>query len=409
MISILRSKNVLIGLICCFIVIAVIDVIIPGRAFFPDENVYIREAKSIAETGQFKSGFYRAHTMPFNGMIYAIFYKIFGEGILFIKSVRVLQAFIHILTAIGAAAISFSVFRNKTTALIVLFSMIIYPSLLAYQCMLMTETFFIFFLVWGFAFLFLWERGATPMFVYATLTFMLSLYVRPVITTLMPVLIGVRCLVLENFWRNRIKFVILSCAIFIVCMSPWWIRNWSVFGEFVPFAPSSGNLYLGNNPVNKTAGIDWSTDVDQEVVSRINSSGDELLISKEYMKEAKKYIVENKAIFLRNMWLKFKRFWNFTSNYKGEKYSTAFRLYNLSLLLSWGVACPLGIVSVFLNRKKWRELLPIYLLIIYYTFIHTVVIASIRYRLPIEPFFIIMGADCVFRIYNKMIQRNEKE
>jgi hypothetical protein len=185
-------------------------------------------------------------------------------------------------------------------------------------------------------------------------------------------------------------------------MSPWWIRNWGVFGKFVPFAPASGNFYLGNNPANKTAGIDWSTDVEQAVVDRISSSGDELAVSKAYMDEAKKYILENKVIFLHNMWLKFKRFWNFTSNYKGNMYSKAFLLYNISLLLGWGTAFTLGVVSFFINRKRWRDFLPIYLLIAYFTFIHTVVIASLRYRLPIEPFFIIVGADCVTRIYNKL-------
>jgi hypothetical protein len=192
-------------------------------------------------------------------------------------------------------------------------------------------------------------------------------------------------------------------------MSPWWLRNWNIFGEFVPFAPVSGNLNLGNNPVNKNAGIDWSVDADAEVVARINSVDDELLVSRAYAEEAKKYILENKAVFLRNMWLKFKRFWNFTSNYTGELYSTAFKLYNLSLLLSWGLACPLGLASVFLNRKKWLELSPIYLLILYYTFIHTVVIASLRYRLPIEPFFIILGADCVSRIFQKIRWRGSFE
>lgn len=37
----------------------------------------------------------------------------------------------------------------------------------------------------------------------------------------------------------------IACAI----LSPWWIRNWLVFGAFVPLTTSSGvSLWIGNNP-----------------------------------------------------------------------------------------------------------------------------------------------------------------
>ncbi|MDR1508462.1 MAG: hypothetical protein LBS53_02355 [Synergistaceae bacterium] len=398
--DILSSRKVLFALICCFTAIAAVDALLPGRIFFPDENFYIGEACSIAETGSLVGyGFYRAFGMPLTGMIYSIFYKLFGGGAVFIRSVRIFQAFLHILTAIGGASIAYSIFKNRCTALIVLFAVIVYPSLLAYQATTMSETIFTFFLVWGMAFLYMWRGGCDKIFVAAVFTMMLSLYTKAVITTLIPVLIAARSLFVTDSWRERVKYTLISCVLFIVCVTPWWIRNWSVFGEFVPFTTSaSWNLYLGNNPVNKHVGVDWNTDVDLEKVREIHALNDELLISKAFSEEAKSYIMANKAEFVRNAWLKFKRFWNFQSNYEGDKYSLAFRLYNLSLLLSWGIACPLGLFSVFLSRKKWKELLPIFLLVLYYTFIHIVVIASLRYRLPIEPFFIILGADCLTRL-----------
>jgi hypothetical protein len=43
-------------------------------------------------------------------------------------------------------------------------------------------------------------------------------------------------------------------------------------------------------------------------------------------------------------------------------------------------------------------LLPVYLLIAYFTLVHAAAIASLRYRLPIEPFFIVMAADMACRL-----------
>jgi hypothetical protein len=69
------------------------------------------------------------------------------------------------------------------------------------------------------------------------------------------------------------------------------------------------------------------------------------------------------------------------------------------------MAFPLAILSVWLNRRKWLELFPIFALIAYYTLIHIVVISSLRYRLPVEPFFLILGADCLSRFYDYIAEK----
>ncbi|MDR0615888.1 MAG: hypothetical protein LBG29_03680, partial [Synergistaceae bacterium] len=397
----LASKKTLSIIAFSLILLVIADFILPGRTFFPDENRFIEEAKVLSEKKEFATfGTYRAWEMPLVAIAYAPFYKVFAGGELFIKSVRAFQALIHILTAIGAASICFSIFKNKITALITLFSYIIYPSFLAYQSLLLSETLFMFFMVWGFAFLYIWSENKPMAFVSSVIFFMFSLYTRAVITVLMPVLIFARSYIISRkpaFW---IKYCVLSCFMFVICLSPWWMRNWNIFGTFVPSSTSaSWNLYLGNNSFNHNAGVDWVTDADPDKVKDIFSLNDELLISKAFMEEAKSYIYENRIVFLKNTWLKFKRFYNLKSNLKPEGFSFI-SLYNISLMLSWGIAFPLGLISSWINRKKFLMLLPIYLLIIYYTFMHVVVIASLRYRLPIEPFFLVLGSDCVYRFFS---------
>lgn len=398
------SKKVLLSLAAAFVIIAAIDLMLPGSLFWSDEYRFESEIRSLSENGVMTTGGSLAFDMPGDALVYSVPYILTGGGSLFYRAARVLNALLHVLTAVGAASIAQSIFKNRLTSLIVLFSMIIYPSLLAYQATILCETLFTFFLVWGFAFLFAWDGEARneKYFYAAAASFVLSLYVKATITTLMPILILARALFVKRAWRDRVRAVVLSCVIFAVLMTPWWVRNYHVFGEFVPFTTSaSANLYLGVNPVNRHAGIDWSTDVDKDENAAILALGDELAISRAYSEKSLEHILADKAEFLRRMPLKFIRFWNFQSNYKGDKYSSAFVLYNVALALSWGVACPLGLLSIWLNRERWREFLPIFAIIAYFTLIHVVVIASLRYRLPIEPLFIAVGADCLTRVLSR--------
>ena len=43
--------------------------------------------------------------------------------------------------------------------------------------------------------------------------------------------------------------------------------------------------------------------------------------------------------------------------------------------------------------RQWRLLAPFYVVIGYFTFVHVVTIASLRYRFPIEPLLIVLAAD----------------
>jgi 4-amino-4-deoxy-L-arabinose transferase-like glycosyltransferase len=411
--QILKSKFILAGLLISFAVIAAVDLVIPAKPFFPDENRFIEEAKTLSETGAFVTfGQYRAWETPLAAIVYAPFYRLFGGGLSFIRMARVFQAFLHVLTAIGAAVVAYSIFKDRLTATIAMSAMIIYPSLLAYQSVLLSETLFIFLLVWGFALLYLWNESpgsGLRLFISSVEVFSLSFYAKAVLTVLTPALVASRSIAASERKAARLKYTAASCLILLICFSPWWVRNWQIFGRFVPFTTSaSWNLYLGNNPANKNAGVDWSADVDAGEYASIMSLGGELAINEAFAEKAKAYILGDKAAFFRNAWLKFKRFWNFQSNYAGGNYSMAFRLYNLSLALSWGLAFPLGMASAWLNRGKWLELLPIYVLVAYFTIMHVVVIASLRYRLPIEPFFIIVGADSVRRIIRGYCESERK-
>ena len=51
------------------------------------------------------------------------------------------------------------------------------------------------------------------------------------------------------FWRKRngAEAAVFS-AVLILCLLPWTVRNYRVYGEIKPFNASAGILYVGNHP-----------------------------------------------------------------------------------------------------------------------------------------------------------------
>lgn len=157
----------------------------------------------------------------------------------------------------------------------------------------------------------------------------------------------------------------------------------------MPFSTSAAsNLYLGNNPNNPDAGVDWRTDVEPDVYAWISPMPDERARQSAYSKAATDYIAAAPTAFVERALRKFVRFWNVVPN--AEAYSG--NSYRIITALSFGPVLLLAVLAALMWRRTARPLLPIYLLIDYFTLVHVVTIASLRYRLPIEPFLIVMAA-----------------
>ena len=69
------------------------------------------------------------------------------------------------------------------------------------------------------------------------------------------------------------------------------------------------------------------------------------------------------------------------------------------IALSFGSILALSIVSIkFVESRQLKLMLPIYLLFVYLTGVHMILIASIRYRFPLEPFLVIIAAFSIYKL-----------
>lgn len=100
------------------------------------------------------------------------------------------------------------------------------------------------------------------------------------------------------------------------------------------------------------------------------------------------FIKENPEKFIRLAAAKFKRFWDIIPNY--EEYQSG--KYILISLISYVPLLVFGVLGIVLSLLKQKNILFILLPVVYYTGLHMVFPGSIRYRVPIMPFFIIISA-----------------
>jgi 4-amino-4-deoxy-L-arabinose transferase-like glycosyltransferase len=384
----------------CILLCLVIDIFyFPSGLTFGDERRFYASAFDLARMGYFSVEGARAWEMPGTAVFFSSAFAIAAPEHVIVV-VRVAQALLLVCEVLLVGSIARDAFNDRRAAVIAAGITAIYPFFLYYQGLLLSETLFTWLLVAAFAALYRWRAAGLQidaLLVLTSVLFGVASWVKPTLLFIPPVLIfGASYLWLRDAARS-IKIGATAAVIFATVLAPWCIRNALVFGAFVPLTTSSGsNLYLGNNAANVNFGIDWTTDVDKNTVARINALP-ELERQKAYRDAAVDWILSNPSDFARGAVKKFFRYWNVVPN------ATEFRggLFPIISLLSFGPILLLAIGCILFLRRH-VDLVPLYALIAIFTALHCVVIASLRYRLPIEPFLIVMASGTLAAAWKRL-------
>ena len=384
----------------CFLACAVVDLLyFPRSTVFPDEQRILASAVRLAADGQFWVGSDRAWEMPGTALFFAPVARLFGPDEA-IAPIRLLQAVLVTFQCTLVACIARRVFCNGRVSFFAACIAAVYPFLLFYQGLLLSETLFNTFLLSGVAALYRWrDRGLKidSILVVASLCFALATLTKATLTLLPPVLLAATALLAGAKLRRTCAIFLAASCLYGAFLSPWWVRNAIQFRVFVPFSTSSGlNLYLGNNPHNPDAGIDWAHNVDSAFVTKTNLISNELARQRTFSDAAKDYIRDNPAVFLRAAFKKFIRFWNIIPN--AAEYRS--NIYIAVSAISFGPVLLFALACTLIKWREWRRLAPIYIVISYFTLIHAITIASLRYRFPLEPLLIVLAAYPITRIIN---------
>ena len=140
------------------------------------------------------------------------------------------------------------------------------------------------------------------------------------------------------------------------------------------------------------------------MVARIAALPDEVERQRAYSKIAVAYITEDPGAFMRAAAKKFVRFWNVIPN--AAEFKTG--AYAFISAASFGPVLILALLCVMRRWRDWRVLAPIFLIVGYFTAVHVITIASLRYRLPIEPLLIILAAERIAAFAERFRQRKTR-
>jgi 4-amino-4-deoxy-L-arabinose transferase-like glycosyltransferase len=194
--------------------------------------------------------------------------------------------------------------------------------------------------------------------------------------------------------------VIATAAAVVV---PWTVRNYIVTGEFIPVSVSGGAAFLlGNNPLaTASSGSSIPYPYDLQAIRRGSRPGewDRLCWQRGLL-----YVREHPGRALRLYGAKLLNLYRFYPSTQTKNEFTNSRT-NLISAATYGPMLLLALVGLWIERRRWRLYLPILLTIGVFTIVYPAFTTNVRYRLPIDAYFILFCSVAIGSIAGRFSER----
>ncbi|MDI6642262.1 MAG: hypothetical protein QME68_08155, partial [Elusimicrobiota bacterium] len=180
--------------------------------------------------------------------------------------------------------------------------------------------------------------------------------------------------------KGGYKDIIKISVIFIVAllvMLPWILRNYSVFGKFIPVSVQKGwNMYEGLNPNfdNPEAIKSWQDKMGEEIAGMNIIDGDNY-----FWKKSINWIKSHPKEFIVLSIRKFFKFWRLYPY--GFAYSLKIQIVSVAFFVPLLLFAIYGII---LSIKEWQKFWILYSTIIYFSILGMLFACQIRYRIPVH-------------------------
>jgi 4-amino-4-deoxy-L-arabinose transferase-like glycosyltransferase len=196
--------------------------------------------------------------------------------------------------------------------------------------------------------------------------------------------------------KAALRVVVLMFFVTGLVILPWTIRNYVIFGEFVPLSTQGGGaLWQGNNALSAGGGTlanqDTWPNADYPDRGWYGWSGlTEPESSRKFAREAKRWIRENPLSFVALIPQKILRAWSPVS-FTTQSSRTAHPLTKIILFpyIPFLLLALYGSLTVF---KSWRVILPLYTMPALVTLQAAIYFGGTRYSILMAPALIIFAA-----------------
>lgn len=189
---------------------------------------------------------------------------------------------------------------------------------------------------------------------------------------------------LHRHSKRTVVPVLLSAVVFCLVLTPWLVRNYSVFGEPVFIRDNFGNEFrVGNNPLAEGWIVpNYHAGYNPVLLTLFQQMG-EPAINAEQAREAKAWIAQHPKRFLVLCFRRFIFFWaGVPRTWTGLPRTGFQRVENLIFLAS----SLLSVGGLFLAvKRRVHGAFLFATLVIFYPLIYYVTTPTARYRHPIDP------------------------
>ena len=383
-------------------------------------------ASAIAAGHEFiTEAFFRAPLYPY---FLGLLYKLSGASMMFARIIQALvggticgfvyllarqllrpQAASHRLQAGPKSDPHSSFLTPRSLAAVPLiagFVMAAYPLAIWYDTELLLEGLLTFFVLLGFVLL-LRSRDSDRQWWLPGIAFGLAVLTRPNVLAFLAVL---PVWLFIEYRRGAWKRLGQIWGVAALVILPVTVRNYVASHEFVPIAWQAGtNFYIGNSPESDgvTAVVpgtraDWWGGFDDVKRLAEEAAGRPLKGA-----EIDRYWLAKGLDFWRRqpgkalgllarkgfLWFAGFEVSNEQDLYSVKRYSFINYLFFSSRFLKFpfGILLPLALAGVWLSRRQWLRLLPVYLFGTAYSLSFIVFFVCSRYRLPLIPFVAVFG------------------
>ena len=269
----------------------------------------------------------------------------------------------------------------------------IYGYFVYYNVALMTETFFIVFVLFSlYLSLELKERPTVTRWILLGLALGMAALFRQTILLFVPFLL--LWLLFEarkrevRWWHFTLPIVVIALLI-----APWTVRNYLIYHQFLPLNSNAGYAFYASN--NPNLGTDWRNElvvvpVPEELVGQNEAKLNQALTLKGF-----EFIIADP---LRYLWLNLDKTLEY---FKFWPSSDSSIISNLGRVLSFGLYLPFMLLGLGLSLSRWRSFVPLYLFMVIHTGIHLLSWPALRYRLPVDAVLMVFAGLTLIELANQ--------
>ena len=304
-------------------------------------------------------------------------------------------------SAVGGALMCFLVYLigrrtvNENTGLVGAALAAVYGYFIYYNVALMTETFFIVFVLFSlYLSLELKEKPTLTRWIWLGLALGMAGLLRQTALLFVPFLL------LWLFWELRKRgirwwYFTVPVVVIIVLVIPWTIRNYLVYHQFLPLNSNVGYALFASNHPN--LGTDWHNDEVVVPVPEELTGQNEAELNQALTQKGIEFILADPKRYLGltlDKTLEYFKFW--PSSDSGP-------ISNLNRVLSFGLYLPFMLLGLGLSFSRWRSFVSLYSFMAIHTGVHLLSWPAPRYRLPVDAVLMVFAGLALLELTRYLI------